>query len=350
VIPISGETRSMITDAVRGLATVTMVMSRSATLLVTGALAGVLLAGCASGPGQAGSAAIVDGTAISLDTVQAQLTNYLANQPPASGGQQVSPADEARAIVSYAVLDQIDNAASAKYHLNVPAQAISEYTAELGGIAALMKNTGYTSAELQMILHDRVVQMAYATKYIGQFQATFDSVSVGDQKTATALAQKLSADPANARSILTTAAAASNAQPQFGTKLTGGQIISQQTQIDQQAQQSGGSTPASTILPVFAAKSDSVLTFPVSQGQWVVLVVHSADTNAKPSAADSNALSQASSDDLYQSGTFLLSPLAQDLSIKISPRYGVWDQIGMSVVATSGQLGVEVPNKPSATP
>jgi hypothetical protein len=170
-------------------------------------------------------------------------------------------------------------------------------------------------------------------------------VSVADQKTATSLAQKVSADPADAKSILTSAAAGSNSQPQFGGKLTGGQILGQQTQIDQQAQQSGGSSPSATILPVFAAKSNSVLTFPLSQGQWVVLVVHNADTNATPSATDQQALTQASSDDLYQSGTFLLSPLAQDLSIKISPRYGVWDQIGMSVVATSGQLGVEVPNK-----
>ncbi|HEY4018774.1 MAG TPA: hypothetical protein VGM75_08820 [Pseudonocardiaceae bacterium] len=323
----------------------TMVISRSAKVLVTGALAGVLLAGCASGPAQAGSAAIVNGTAISLDTIQAQLNNYLAHQPPANGGQQTSPADAARQIVSYAVLDQIDNAAVAKYHLNVPAQVVSQYTTQLGGIAGLMKNTGFTAAELQMILRDRVVQLAYATKYLSKFEVTFDTVSVGDQKTATALAQKVSADPANAKSILTAAAAGSNSQPQFGGKLTGGQIIGQQAQIDQQAQQSGGNSPSATILPVFAAKSNSVLTFSLSQGQWVVLVVHNADTNATPSATDQQALTQANSDELIKSGTFLLSPLAQDLNIKISPRYGVWDQITMSVVATVGQYGVEVPNK-----
>ena len=324
----------------------TLVISRSAKLLVTGALAGLLLAGCASGPAQAGSAAIVNGNAISLDSVQAELNNYLANQPPASAGQQAaSPADEARTIVGLAVQDQIDNAAVAKYHLNVPAQAVSEYTQELGGIPALMKNTGFTSAELQMILRDRVVQMAYATKYLGQFQITFDLAAVQSQQAATALAQKIAADPANTRSIVSAAAAASQSQPVLNSTLSGGSIIGQQTEFEQQAQQSGGSQQAPTILQLFAAKANSVLTFPFTEGQWEVVVVHKADLTGTASATDKNALSQISSDDLYQAGTFLLSPLAQDLSIKISPRYGVWDQIGMAVVATPGQAGSDVPVK-----
>jgi hypothetical protein len=327
---------------------VTMVISRSAKLLVTGALGALLLTGCASGPGQAGSAAIVNGNAISLDTIQTQLNNYLANQPPASAGsQQQSPAQEARLILSYAVMDQIDNAAIRKYSLNVPAQAISQYTDQLGGIDRLVQGSGFTTAEVQNILRDRVVQMAYATKYLAKFQVTFDSVTVADQKTATTLAQKLSADPANARATLQAAAGASNGQAQFGTKLTGGQILGQQLQIDQQSQQGGGSSASQTVLPLLAAKSNSVLSFPFAQGQWVVLVVHDANTNAIPSSSDSNALSQASSDDLYQSGTYLLSPLAQDLGIKISPRYGVWDAVGMEVVATTDQGGIEVATKAS---
>ncbi|HEX4223167.1 MAG TPA: hypothetical protein VHZ97_12440 [Pseudonocardiaceae bacterium] len=312
---------------------------------MTSALAGLLLAGCASGPDQAGSAAIVNGTAISLDSIQAQLNNYLANPPSASGGQQPSPADEARSIVSFAVLDKIDNAAVAKYHLNVPAQAVTEYTNELGGIDKLVQSTGYTAPELQMILRDRVVQMAYASKYVPGFEVTFDSFVVTDQKSATTLTQKLSADPANARSILTAAAAGAQSQPQFGTKLTGGEIMGEQTQSDQQAQQGGGTSGSEEVLPLFEARSNSVLTFPVAQGQWVVLVVHNADTNGTPSDSDKTALSQVTSDNLYEAGTFLLSPLAQDLSIKISPRYGVWDTVGMSVVASAGQLGVELPNK-----
>jgi hypothetical protein len=330
-------------DAVRGLATVTMVISRSAKLLVTGAAGVLLLAGCASGPGQAGSAAIVNGSAISLDSVQTELNNQLANQPSAAAGQQANPADEARLIVTYAVLDQIDNAAVAKYHLNVPPQAVNEYTQELGGIDHLKQATGYTGSELQMVLHDKVVQMAYATRYLAQFQATFDVVSVPDQKAATTLAQKLAADPANARSIMT-GAAVSGQPPQFGVKFTGGQILSQQSQIDQEVQQSGGA-PTPGILPLFAATPNSVLAFPIVQGQWVVLVVHSADTNGSPSAQDKEAITEAHSDDLNNAGTFLLSPLAQQLGVKVSPRYGVWDPISMTVVPTLGQNGIEIPDK-----
>jgi hypothetical protein len=325
---------------------VTMVIGRSAKLLVTGALGALLLAGCASGPGQAGSAAIVDGNAISLDTIQTELNSYLTNQPPASSGsQQQSPAQEARLLLSYAVMHQVDNAAVAKYGLTIPAQAVSQYADELGGVDQLVKGSGFTSDEVQSILRDRVAEMAYASKYLARFQVTFDSVTVADQKTATALAQKLGADPANARANLQAAAAANNGQAQFGTKLTGGQIFSQQKQFEDQAQQSGGSSASSTVLPLLAAKSNSVLSFPFAQGQWVVLVVHDANTNGTPSSADQSALSQATSDDLYQSGTYLLSTFAQGLGIRISPRYGVWDAVGMEVVGTPDQGGIEVASK-----
>lgn len=328
----------------------TMVISRSAKVLVTGALAGVLLAGCASGPGQAGSAAIVNGTAISLDSVQAELNNYLASPAAAAQQQQVSAADAAREIVGFAVLDKIDNAAVAKYHLNIPPQAVSEFASAGGGIDKVAQHLGYSTGEAQMILHDEVAQLIYANQYVGRFQVTFDELTMRDQKSATDLARKLADDPANARSTMTAAAAASGAQPEFGGKLTGGQIVAQQNQAEQQAQQSGGGSPG-TLLPLFAAKSNTVLTFPLDASDWAVLVVHDANTNATPSASDKQAISASDPTVLYQSGSYLLTSFAKSMSIKISPRYGVWDEIGMAVVATAGSAGSEYPNKttPSAS-
>ena len=322
----------------------TMVISRSTKLLVTGALAGLLLAGCASGPGQAGSAAIVNGNAISLDSVQTELNTYLASPAAASQQQQVSPADEARAIVGFAVLDQIDNAAVAKYRLNIPPQAVSEFASAGGGIDKIAQHFGFSTAEAQMILHDEVAQLIYANQYVGKFQVSFDELTMKDQKTATDLAQKLAADPANARSVMTTTGAAIQSQPEFGGKLTGGQIIAQQNQANQQAQQQGGGSPG-TLLPLFAAKSNTVLTFPLDQSDWAVLVVHDANTSATPSATDKQAISTSDPQVLYQSGSYLLTSFAKSMSIKISPRYGVWDEIGMSVVASAGAAGAEFPNK-----
>lgn len=323
----------------------TMVISRSAKLLVTGAVGALLLAGCASGPGQAGSAAIVNGSAISLDTVQAELNNQLAHQPSAGAGQQANPADEARLIVTFAVLHQILDAAAVKYHFTVPPQVVDEYAQEAGGVDHLMQQYGYSNSEVQMVLHDKVAQIAFADRYLAQFEITFDSVGVPDQKTATALAQKVAADPANARSIMTSAGAGGNNPAQFGTKWTGGQIMAQQNQITQQSQQSGGGAGSQTILPLFAAKANSVLAFSLGQGQWVVLAVHNVDTNATPSDQEKQAISQADTSDLANAGTFLLSPFAQQLSIKVSPRYGVWDPIAMAVVPSAGQVGVEFPDK-----
>ena len=328
----------------------TMVISRSTRLLVTGALAGLLLAGCASGPGQAGSAAIVNGNAISLDSVQAELNNYLSSPAATAQQQQTSPADEARAIVGFAVLDQIDNAAVAHYHLNVPPQAVTEFASAGGGVDKIAQHFGFSTREAQMILKDEVTQLVYANQYVGKFQVTFDELTMRDQKTATDLARKLADDPANARSIMTTTASAVGSQPEFGGKLTGGQIIAQQNQANQQAQEQGGGS-AGTLLPLFAAKSNTVLTFPLDQSDWAVLVVHDANTNATPSASDKEAISTSDQQVLYQSGSYLLTSFAKGMSIKISPRYGVWDGISMSVVPTAGAAGSEFPFRttPSAS-
>jgi hypothetical protein len=325
-----------------------MVLSRKSGLLATVAVAGLLLVGCASGPAQAGSAAIVGGNAISLDTVQQELDGELANQPaPADGSQPASPADEARQIVTDKVMDQVVDAAVSKYKLSVPAQTVSQYIDSSGGLDKIVQGTGLSSQEIQDLAHNQVALLDYAKKYLLKVRLDIDYTFVTDQKTATTTATKLAATPADVKNILQSAAGA-NGQISLDQQLTGGVLIEQQLQLEQQQSTSTTGSSGGTVLPLFGAQAHTALAFPVAQGQWMVALVQRSDTLGVPTANDTSALSQVSSQDMIISATEMLNPLAQNLGITISPRYGVWDSVGMQVVASSDQaVGVEVPARTS---
>ncbi len=316
-----------------------MVISRKAGLLATVAVAGVLLVGCDSGPGQAGSAAIVGGNAISLDAVQQELNGELANQPaPADGSTPQSPADEARSILTEDVRNQIADAAIGKYGLVVPAQAVSTYLTQNGGLDKLVSSSGLSAGNIQDIAHSNVAMLAYAERYLLKLHVDLDLALVNDQKTATATAAKLAADPADVKSILQSAAGPSG-QVYLGQQITGGNIVQNEVQYEQQQQQGddGSSSQGGSLLPLFAAQSNSAIAFQYSSQQWMVALVQHADGSTTASADDTTALGQLQPEVVAQGALEMLSPLGQQLGIRISPRYGIWDPVGMQVVATADQ-------------
>jgi hypothetical protein len=62
------------------------------------------------------------------------------------------------------------------------------------------------------------------------------------------------------------------------------------------------------------------------------------DPNADPNAAAS--LGQA---DLAAIGQRLLQPLAEEVGVRVNPRYGVWDPVSMTVVSGEQQVGAVLP-------
>lgn len=312
-----------------------MVSSRSAKLLVTGALAGLLLAGCADGPGQAGSAAIVNGKAISLDSVQSQLNDFLSAPHSSSAQQQTTPAQAARQIVGLDVLDQVIAGAGAKFHVSVPPSVLSAEFAQVGNLDQVAQNSGYSKAELQQLITQYVFGVVYATKYLPTLQIGYDRVLVPDQKTAASLAQKIAADPADVRSIMESAAGG-NAQALSSATESGGQILASDLQFQQDAQQGQSSPGDERVLPLLSAKANTVLAFQVDQGDWAVYYIHSVDNNGKADSQVQTLVGEAGVQEGGQAGLSMLSPYAQDLGIKISPRYGTWDPVDMAVVDPTG--------------
>ncbi|HEX3780670.1 MAG TPA: SurA N-terminal domain-containing protein [Pseudonocardiaceae bacterium] len=323
-----------------------MVIGRKTGLLATVAVAGLLLVSCDSGAGQAGSAAIVNGQAISLDAVQQELNSELANAPaPADGSQPTSPAQDARQIVTNKVMDQVVSAAIGKYHLNVTDQSVSQFLDENGGLDKLVSSSGLSSQDIQDIGRNDVALLDYAQKYLLKLRMIVDFVLVNDQKTALATANKLAANPGDVKSILQSVAGPSG-QTALGQQLTGGVLVSNEVQYEQQQQQgsSSGGSEGGSVLEFFAAQPNTAMEFQYSSQQWMVALVEHVDTDGVATSDDTAALGQLAPQAASAGAADMLSPLAQQLGIRISPRYGIWDPVGMQVVASADQsTGIEVP-------
>ena len=76
------------------------------------------------------------------------------------------------------------------------------------------------------------------------------------------------------------------------------------------------------------------------QGGWIVLRV--TDRKEDPNA-DPNAAASLGDSDLAAIGQRLLQPLAEEVGVRVNPRFGVWDPVSMRVVAANQEGGAILP-------
>jgi hypothetical protein len=76
------------------------------------------------------------------------------------------------------------------------------------------------------------------------------------------------------------------------------------------------------------------------QGGWIVLRV--TDRKVDPNA-DPNAAASLGDSDLAAIGQRLLQPLAEEVGVRVNPRFGVWDPVSMRVIAANQEGGAILP-------
>jgi hypothetical protein len=82
------------------------------------------------------------------------------------------------------------------------------------------------------------------------------------------------------------------------------------------------------------------------QASWIVFRVTDRRTDVQ---SPPDALSSLSRTDLTAIGQRLLQPVADEVGVRVNPRYGVWDPIRMQVVAEDERAGeVLLPPAPPA--
>jgi hypothetical protein len=327
---------------------------RALVAVVAGAL---LLAGCGSGPSQVGSAVIVGDRSVGIDQVQSMIDQAVREQPYAQKLAREHKLDLlGREIVRQTVLHELTLRAAKGENLVADQTKVGALVAKETSTPVGDTGQGDQVAVTQIvsklrdpneIAADVVLEQQLARKYLPKLAVGADYVGIGaesptDAKARTRafdLAKEFAADPG---------------------KIQG--TIQQASQEVQQAQQSGGAPEpggfsdagltelfgAAQYLslaqtPLFGSGANSVVVFQArmpAKPDWYVFVLRSRGTD-KAVPADQEA-QQPTDEQLTAIGTRLLQPYLGQSGLRVNPRYGVWDVVGMNLAtnqdATQGTV------------
>ncbi|MFC3450927.1 hypothetical protein [Amycolatopsis speibonae] len=323
------------------------IMGRRRALV--GVLAGsLLLAGCNAGPGQVGAAVIVDGKTVSVDRVQ-QLIDKAVREHPY--GQQLASEHKldlvGREIVRQEVLHDLTERAARREGVQVD-ESLVVNALQNDPLAKPMEANPQNDPAIsvqQLVarvrdhresLVDAAVQTQLAMKYLDKLTVTFDFSSISStdatgsdadklREQAIEKAKRFAASPTAAAEVIEQDKTAPGTKVDVGLKLP--------------AIQSPGI--ASTVL--FGIQPNTVTAFQPSPEQpvWVIAVVRERAAD-KPVATDQ--ATQPSAQQLAGVGIRLLQPYLDQVDLKVNPRYGVWDVVGMDLAPNeSSKKGIVLP-------
>lgn len=304
------------------------IISRSAPLLATLLGAILALAGCGSGPSEINSAAIVGQRAVSVDDVQREISWLLQNVPQA----RKLARERKLPVISQAVLQQHvthELLAVAKKRDGVRASEadVDALIESWGGAEAAPTNLGVLPGRLQELAEDRVLLRELGEKYAATLTVdVVGTVVVGESAEATSeekaleLGRKIAADPERAAQIAAE---------------SGGQVLDQPLALKEML---ASNTAALAGTALFGAKPGTVVVIQPSPEQgaaWLVALIK--DRKISTGGGQDEA-PQADPQVLESVGMQQLALIADEIGVRISPRYGVWDQAGMKVAESGDHL------------
>ncbi|MEJ2887789.1 hypothetical protein [Actinomycetospora aeridis] len=317
--------------------------------LVTSVLVGLLvLAGCGTGPDRAGAAAIVGTTVIPITEIQDNLRTAVPDLRVAvdqQGAQQgVAPgapippqllAQESRRLVTVRVLHELIAEQARRDGIVVAPQRVDEALARAGGAEAAARGSGFDPATIRGLVADQLAAGDIGRRVFDRLTVTIDYATAPDRATAEALARQVADDPSRAAQLFGQGSGASGLTLRPGQQQQGAPLQSSASSIL-------FGLPAGTVTITPGGSSQSGGQDP-AQGPWSVVHVQQRSLDAPPAAPGVTPAAAVDDDTMFGFGLRQLQPLALELGVTISPRYGAWDPTQLDVVDDPGAVGVVTP-------
>ena len=286
------------------------------------ATVGVVVSGCGTGPSQVGSAVIVGTTAVPLEQVQSRLDVALGKtdavaQLRSSG---IGAPDIARDVVTGAVLHDLLTRTAAADGITVTEADVDAALAQSGGADAALSQSLYDLSAIRERTRDRLIAVRHAQRTVPGLTVTADLIAAESRDDAAAKARVLAAGGPEADALFTD-------NPQNSRRSMSYQAVA-------------SPEAASTVLFGLPVGRTAYFQPSPQQGGWIVLRV--TDRKTDPNA-DANAAASLGEADLAAIGQRLLQPLAEEVGVRVNPRFGVWDPVSMRVVAADQQGGAILP-------
>jgi hypothetical protein len=274
---------------------------------------GAAVSGCGTGPSQVGSAVIVGSTAVPLEQVQGRLDAALAREEAVAqlAGSGVTPPDIARDVVTGAVLHDLLARTAADQGIAVSDADVDAAIDRSGGADAALAQSLYDLPTLRERVRDRLIAVRSAQRAVPGLAVTADLVAAQDRAEAASDARLLAAGGPEADALFT-------ANPENSRRGITYQAVT---------------SPEAAATVLFGLPVGGTAFFqptPGQDGPWLVARVTDRRTDA---AADPSAAGSLSESELSAIGERLLQPLAEQVGVRVNPRYGVWDPVSLRVVA-----------------
>ncbi|SFS55042.1 SurA N-terminal domain-containing protein [Saccharopolyspora flava] len=290
---------------------------RRGRLFASLAVAGVLLSGCGSGPGHAGAAAIVGDQRIPVSEVQSWFSEVLAKEPELKPQlRQQGQYDElGRTLAGQLVRKELVAQAARQDGLTVSEQQVTDMINQWGGPQAT-RGKIFTPENLHDMARSEALVTELGRRYFDGLAVTFDFTQATTRAEAERKAHQMARGDAAVRDLIA-------ADARAGVPAAAGQHL---RAVD--------SPKLAASTPLFGAEPGTVLAFEPepNSGQWLVALIRQRE--AKPSP---NPTSSVDDQTLQGVGSFLLGATADRVGVQLSPRYGVWDQIGLQAAPNEGE-------------
>lgn len=296
------------------------VILRSTRVLVALLAAGLLLAGCGSGPGKVGTAAIVGDQAIPLTAVESRFSAVLNKKPELAEQlrQQGRMDDLARRIAGFMVRRELVAQTAHQENLRVSEQQVTERINRAGGAQAAAKGTIFTARNYREVVRSQLLMTELGRKYLGTTSVTFDYTQATTRQEARSKAERMAQGPQQAAALI----AADRAE---GIPAGSGKRI-----------HASDSASLAIGTPLFGATPGTVVAFKGPNqraGTWLITRITERTASAESDAAGN----QVNERSLQSFGMRLLGLTAGRVGVDLSPRYGVWDPVKLTPAPESGQ-------------
>ncbi|WP_019814284.1 SurA N-terminal domain-containing protein [Saccharomonospora saliphila] len=296
-------------------------------------LSAFVLAACGSGPSRVDSAAIVGDRSVGLDEVQSEIRWLIDNVDQAEQAQQQGKlAQFGREVVRSRVVHELVEIAARRERLRVDPAEVDRLIQANGGRETIATTVLAEPGRVRQVVRDQLLLQQLAETYRDRLSVdivgtlvTESNAQATAEDTARELGERIAADPDAAEAML---------------REDGHQVLNETFALGETLQQD----PELAMSAVFGADEGTVVVVQPSRQQtgWLVALVAErtfGPSTGRDTAVTDPAAAQASNPELlYRAGMRQLQPIADELGVRINPRYGVWDAVGMAPAPSEEEL------------
>ncbi|MEU6131337.1 SurA N-terminal domain-containing protein [Saccharopolyspora sp. NPDC047091] len=287
-----------------------------------------LLAGCGVEPGKAGAAAFVGEARIPINEVQSRYRAVLEKEPEAKAqlSEQGMLGELTRRMAADLVRRELTKQAARTEGLDVDERRVAEVIDSAGGPQAASKGQIYTESDIQDVVRSRLLAAELGRKYVDRLSVTYDVTSAVNRREAEEKVRRMAGGDAESAALIAE-------DRQSGTGAAADQRL-----------RSADVPDLAAGTPLFGARTGTAMAFELQpqSGQWTVVRIKQREVAPPPPAP-----SAAGADEMKMQalGDQLLRVTAQQVGVELSPRYGVWDELGLSAAPNQDEtIGIVLPS------